>query len=136
MATFKYGNASQQFGTGAWNWTTLSIKALLLSAAYVPQPNVDVHVSDIPVGAILARSSGPMTGLAMTNGLATGVIPTFNALLLTQPVVAVALYKDTGVDSTSSLIYYSSDGIGFPFTPLGFNYAVAEDSFYGGWFQT
>lgn len=134
MATFKYGNALQQFGTGQFNWPAMTVKALLLSAAYVPRPNTDIYVSDIPASAIIVRSAS-MISLSMVFGLAKGIIPTFNAFLSVVPVAAVALYADTGVDSTSQLLYYSSDGVGFPFTPQGFNYAVAQDLAQGGWFQ-
>lgn len=138
--TFLYGAASQQFGTGALDWPTLQVGALLVSAAYTPRINVDTYVSDIPPSAIIARSDqndggGDLTGLAMVNGIAQGVIPEFQALISALPVAAVVLFVDTGVDSTSSLIYYSSSGSGFPFTPEGFNYAIVAAGLLGGWFQ-
>lgn len=141
MATFLYGNASQNFGTGAWDWPSLAIGALLVSGVYVPRPNTDTYVSDIPPSSLVARSDqndggGDMTSMSMTNGVAYGLIPQFDALISTVPVVALVLFVDTGTDSTSSLIYYSSDGAGFPFTPQGFNYYIAPDSGLGGWFQT
>lgn len=140
VQTFLYGNASQQFGTAQWNWPALSVGALLVSGAYVPQINVDTYVSSIPPTAILARSdqghgAGDLTNLAMTFGIAQGILPPFLALLTTVPVVAVVLFVDTGDDTTSQLIYYSSSGAGFPFTPEGFNYAIVPAGILGGWFQ-
>lgn len=138
--SFLYGNASQKFGTGAFDWPSLRVGALLVSALYVPFANQDTYVSDIPSAAILARSDqnhggGDLTNMAMTNGIAQGLIPPFLALLTTIPIVAVVLFVDTGTDSTSQLIYYSSNGAGFPFTPEGFNYAVVAAGLLGGWFQ-
>jgi hypothetical protein len=132
--TFLYGNASQQFATAAWNWTTLTVWGLLVNGNYVPSVNGNVNVSDIPASAIIARV-GPMTSKVSTNGVCSGVLPTFNALLSSVPAVAIILYVKGGTDATSPLIYYSADGFGFPFTPAGFNYAVANDMAQGGWFQ-
>jgi hypothetical protein len=136
--TFLYGNASQQFATKQWNWPALQVSALLVSAGYVPRINSDVHVSDIPSAAILARSNAQSTymgSMASVNGVCSGILPVFDGFLNVTPVAAIVLYVDTGVDSTSQLIYYSNAGAGFPFTGQGFNYAVVNDQAYGGWFQ-
>lgn len=136
--TFLYGNASQQFSSAAWDWPDLQVSALLVSAGYLPRINSDVHVSDIPSAAILARSNAQSTYMAsMTNvnGVCAGILPVFDAFANITPVAAIILYVDTGTDSTSSLIYFSNAGAGFPFTGQGFNYAVVNDQAYGGWFQ-
>ena len=138
MATFLYGNASQNFASGAWDWTDLQVSGLLVNAVYVPMINTDTYVSDIPVGAILARSNALgayMNSQGILNGICYGELPTFEALLTAVPAVAIVLYVDTGDDTTSELIYYSADGVGFPFTPQGFNYAVVNDQTAYGWFQ-
>lgn len=132
MATFKYNNASAQFATAQFNWPAMTVKALLLSAGYAPALT-DVHVSDIPAAAILGRSTS-LTGMAQTNGVCRGTIPQLNSLVTAAPVIAIALYADTGNDTTSQLIYYSSDGSGFPFLASGFNYDITYDQIAGGWF--
>lgn len=134
MATFLYGNASQQFATGAWDWLTLTVWAALVDHTYVPNANKDLHVSDIPSTSIIARE-GPLTSLTSSNGLVGGNVPQFSSLLSPQIAAAVVLYVSTGTDSTSQLIYYSSDGDGFPLTLAGFNYVVSADLAAGGWFQ-
>lgn len=134
MATFLYGSASQNFATGVWNWPTLAVWGLLVDVTYVPRINHDVNVSDIPPSAIIARI-GPMTSKTSIEGVCAGVLPNFAALLSAQSAVAVVLYVIAGSDAASSLIYYSADGAGFPFTPQGFDYAVAQDLSQGGWFQ-
>ncbi len=130
--TFLYNNARHLFATGQINWPGAAAHAVLVNAAYAPQPS-DKFLSDVPAGAIM--QDVPMTGLAQTNGLCYGVIPQFNAFLSPTPVIALLIYLSIGPASTSPLIYYSSDGIGFPFTPLGFNYAVGFDQSAGGYFQ-
>lgn len=134
MATFLYGNAATNFGTGANDWLTMTVWALLVDATYVPRPLNDANVSDIPSSSIIARV-GPATGKTMVNGLAAAAIPPFLALIWPNPVVAVVLYNKGSLDSNSQLLYYSSDGASFPFQAQGFDYAVQEDLAGGGWFQ-
>lgn len=129
---FVYNNARQLLATAQLDWATANISAMLVSALYVPTL-ADKFVSVIPSAAILARAV--CTNVSVTNGIATALIPQFNSLLSDYICTAVILFVNTGVDSTSSLVYYSSTGNGFPFAPLGFNYYVAPDASAGGWFQ-
>jgi hypothetical protein len=136
--TFLYGNASQQFALKQWSWPALQVSALLVDATYVPRINVDVHVSDILATAIIARSNALgayMTAQTSINGVCNGLLPQFDAVTWDSPAAAIVLYVDTGVDLTSQLIYYSSDGVGFPLVVDGFNYYIAPNMEYGGWFQ-
>lgn len=129
---FVYNPARQLFATGGIDWATAHISALLVSALYVPTL-VDQFVSDIPSAAILARAV--CTNVAVTNGIATSLIPQFSSLSSDYICTAVVLFVDTGVDGTSQLVYYSSTGNGFPFALQGFNYYVGPDASAGGWFQ-
>lgn len=133
MSTFKYNGAASDFATAALNWPACNPNAMLVDAGYVPNP-AHRFVSDIAAAAIVARDK-ILTSVAQISGLCTGIIPVINALVWPNPVVAVIIYEKTGSDATSRLIYYSSDGIGFPFSALGFNYGVAYDQSGGGWFQ-
>ena len=130
---FVYNNARAAFATGALNWTTAAINAALVNSSYGPLPT-DRYLSSIPPGAMVARDA-PLTGLAQTNGVCYGLIPTFNELINASPVVALVLYVKGTLDSNSLLVYYSSGGLGFPFTPTGNNYSVTYDSANGGFFQ-
>lgn len=134
MSSFRYDNASLLFGTKQLNWETAVLSAALVSANYGALKGADTLVSNIPAAAILARS-GPMTNCTIQGGVCAGLIPQFNALAATVQVAAVVIYQDTGNDATSSLIYYSSDGLGFPFLPVGINYFVTYDQSNGGWFE-
>ena len=133
MATFKYNNASSEFATGQLNWPALPVNAMLVNANYSAFPS-DVFVSAIPPAAIELRDIA-LTNLAQLNGLCQGVIPTIKAFLSPDTVVALVLYVKRGSDSTSELLYYSSDGPGFPFVPSGFDYSVGYDQAAGGFFQ-
>lgn len=131
MATFLYGVTSEAFAEGTLGaWETLSVYGALVNSLYTPKANTDQLLSDIPAAAVIA-TAGPMTSMASVNGICAGILPQFNSLLSAVPAAAIVLYNHT----TSQLIYYSSDGIGFPLLLQGFNYAVAFDQQLGGWFQ-
>jgi hypothetical protein len=130
--TFLYNNARSMLATGQINWPSCAAHAVLVNAAYAPSL-ADKFLSDVPSGAIMQDVA--MTGLAQSNGVCYGVIPQFDAFLSPSVVVALLIYISNGPASTSPLVYYSADGIGFPFQPLGFNYAVGFDQSAGGFFQ-
>lgn len=133
LSTFKYNHAASDFATGALNWLTCSPNLMLVDAGYVPNPTHQ-YVSSIPGTAIAVRDLA-LTSVAQTNGICAGNCPTANALAWPNQIVGIILYEKTGSDATSRLIYYSSDGAGFPFSPNGFNWAVAFDQSNTGWFQ-
>lgn len=130
---FVYNNARQLFGTAQLNWLTSNIQAMLLGPDYVPSLN-DKYVSDIPTAAILQRDA-VCTNITMVNGIANCLIPEYQSITSDYPVQGVLLYVHTGDDTTSTLIYYSATGPGFPFALQGFNYYVGPDASSGGWFQ-
>lgn len=134
MSTFKYYSASNAFGTAQINWFNDSICAMLVGPGYSASQAHDNFVSDIPSAQIIVRS-GPMTSMAINKGVCSGLIPQFNSLVSTTIAAALVIFKNTGNDTTSQLIYYSSDGLGFPFLPQGINYFVTFDQANGGWFQ-
>ena len=133
MSTFVYDNARSLAATGALNWPAVSARAALVSAAYAPNAATDVYLSDLPGGASIINVA--MTGLSQDDGNCTGTIPEFMAFLDAATVVGLLIYIDTGNPATSPLVYYSDQGVGFPFQPLGFNYAIAADQSAGGFFQ-
>lgn len=133
MTTMVYNNARHLFATGQINWPFVNAHAVLLNAAYAPQPG-DMFLSDIPTGAVMKDVL--MTDLGETNGICFGTIPQFNAFSSGSDCIALGIYlQDGGGPGSSALVYYSDDGFGFPFTPEGFNYAVGFDQAAGGFFQ-
>lgn len=134
MSTFKYYSASLAFGTKQINWLTDTINALLVGGGYAPSEAHDQYVSDIPSAAIITRS-GNFTNKAISNGVCQGLCPEFLQLASATQCTSFVIYKNTGDDTTSQLIYYSDEGLGFPFLPAGINYFVTFDQANGGWFQ-
>lgn len=133
MATFCYDAMRERWATTGQNLLTSTIKAMLVSAAYSAAP-AHVFVSQVNSGAILARS-GTVTNKSAAKGIFACEIPELEALLSGSNAVGLILYVDTGSDATSRLIYYSSDGVGFPFQPQGINYFIGYDQANGGFLQ-
>ena len=131
--TFLYNNIRTLFATGGFNWATSPVNAMLVNSLYVPSLS-DQYVSAIPPAAIIARDQ-VLTGVGQTNGVCYGNIPQWDTLIANSIAVAVVLYSKLSTDPISPLIYYGSNGPGFPLTLQGFNYFVGYDSTQGGWFQ-
>lgn len=131
---FVYGPARFAFATAGINWLTATVKCALVSANYSALPTHS-FISDIPPGALIVRSAS-LTGLNVNgSGVCSGVIPSFESFLAVDPIAAMILYIDSGNDASSKLVYYSSTGVGFPFSAQGFDYFVGFDLANGGWFQ-
>lgn len=114
-----YDKARKRAVEGGLGWVTGNIKALLVSALYVPNLATDEFVSTIVAsGGILKRSSNFTTK--------TDTAGVMNADTITFPLVAsgnvgkyVVIYRDTGVDATSELIICDDTGQNFPVTTDG-----------------
>lgn len=117
MTALVYTPVKENAWQGGINLLTDTIKALLVSAAYTPNLDTDAFVTDIPGGAIVATSPA-LSGKTIVAGV-------FNATDQAIPavsgatVVAVVLFKSTGVDATSRLIFYDSGANGLPAIPVG-----------------
>ncbi len=133
--TLKYNLAAVMFATQQIDWATVGNTAhcALLNSGYSPLPT-DTYLSDIPAGAIMADQA--FTSTAVTaQGVCNGAIPLFDAFLSATTCSAMLIYISTGNPATSPLVYFSNQGVGFPFQPEGFNYFVTYDQANGGWFQ-
>lgn len=129
--TWMYKNARSKFARKQWDWVALNVKCALVSAGYSPSRN---HVFMSEVTGVVARGD-LVTNKAETAGICRCDIPEFLALFSPQVIVGMILYIDTGNDVTSSLIYFSDEGVGFPFTPAGINYFIGYDQLNGGFFE-
>lgn len=134
MTSFVYNSARTNFASGAFNWVTLPVNAMLANANYSASPS-DLYVSSILPGAIVVRDLA-LTNLAQVNQVLSGIIPLVQALIGPVPVLALVLYAKRATDAVSELLYYSSDGVGFPFTPQGFDYGVGYNQLFGGFIGT
>lgn len=128
MANALYDKGRQGFLEGAIDWDSDTIKAVLIDEALytVDLANHD-FLDDVPA---LARVGTPQTlgTKTVTAGVADAADITFPSVPLHDPVEAILIYQDTGVEATSRLIAYINSATGLPVTPNGGDIAVAWDN--------
>jgi len=114
MANFVYKKAKEALLNGQINVLSDQLKVLLLKKPdYTPNQDIDQHVSDIPVNAIIKRSEA-IAEVSSTSGVldaADVTIVEYNG----SAFDAIALYKYQPSDSDSKLIFYIDTSSGLPF---------------------
>lgn len=127
MANALYAKGKQALLTAGVNWSTDTIKAVLVDTAlYTVNLAADDALADIAAGARIATSAA-FTGKTATDGIADAADLAY-ASVTGATVEALVIYKDTGVEGTSTLIAYIDTATGLPFTPNGGPANVAWDN--------
>jgi len=127
MPNALFDKARERFLTGQFNWSTDTIKAILVdTGVYTPNLSAHEYLSDISGGARIA-TSGAFTSKTTTNGAADAADVTFTTVS-GNSIEAIVLYKDTGVEGTSPLIAYIDTATGLPITPNGGDIIVTWDN--------
>jgi hypothetical protein len=117
MADTLYTLGASKLLTGDIDWDSHVIKcALVDTGSYTPDFDADEFLSDLSA-AVVATSSA-LTNKAVTAGVATADDAVFTSVS-GSTVEALVIYKDTGVDTTSSLLAYVDSSAGLPYTPTG-----------------
>lgn len=118
MANQIYGLARQAFAAAQIDWVNDTIKAQPVDLAdYTLSIDVHDNLDDITAGA--------RVGTAQTLTSKTNVLGVLDAADVSFPGItgdqfeAIVIYKDTGVESTSKLLFYIDTASGLPFTPNG-----------------
>jgi len=119
MANAIYPSAKKALLDGGIVWGTDTIKVVLLTSSYTYNSAHD-YLNDITAGYRVATSAA-LSSKTTTSGQADAADYTFSALS-GSAVASLVVYKDTGTESTSSLICYLdtvSGGGALSFTPSG-----------------
>jgi hypothetical protein len=127
MANALYDKARERFLTGQLNWSSNTIKAVLVtSSIYTVNLTSHEFLADIGPSARIATSSA-FSGKTTTGGAADANDVTFTSVS-GAVVNAIVLYYDTGVEGTSPLIAYIDTATGLPITPNGGDIIVTWDN--------
>jgi hypothetical protein len=127
MANALFDKARQRFLEGQFNWTTDTIKAVLVdSGTFTVNLSAHEFLSDVGGGARIS-TSGAFTGKATTGGAADANDVTFTSVTGAS-IEAIIIYKDTGSDATSPLIAYIDTATGLPITPNGGDIIITWDN--------
>lgn len=103
-----------------------TVKTVLLSSSYTPAAG-DTFLSDLPANSMqgLPQTLGSKTFTSGTFDAADVTFPLLTGTLSTASVLnAIAVYIDTGTNTTSRLMLYLGSGQGLPLTPNGQNQPV------------
>lgn len=135
MQSQLYPYARELFATAQLDWTAGVVRGLLLPVSYVPD-FTDQFLSDI-FSAVRIAISEEIQERTAVGGLCTGTPAKFPLLFDNRLVAQAVLFRDTGVENTSTLIaYLGSEGlITEPFQPIGFDYFIYPNIAEGGYFR-
>jgi hypothetical protein len=129
MANAIYGKGREAFGNAGVNWTSDAIHVDLLdSADYTVSINADQFHSTttVPTAARVA-TFGPLTSKANVLGTLDAADVTFSTVTGDQSELLV-IWKNTGTDATSPLLFLFDTATGLPVLPNGGNITVAWDN--------
>lgn len=115
MANKFYPKGAQKVLSAAINFSTDTIKAVLVPEAYVYS---DAHEFQSDLGAVVGAAV-VLQNKTVIGGVFDADNISFGAVAAGSTVKAVALFKDTGNAATSSLIAYYDAITGFPFSTNG-----------------
>jgi hypothetical protein len=114
MANALYGKGREAFGNAGINWGSDTIKAILVdTGAYTVSIDVHDNLDDIPAGARVGTAV-TLTSKTNTLGVMDAADISFTGLSSAPTIEALVIYKDTGVESTSTLIAYIDTATGLP----------------------
>jgi len=105
-----YPKVKAKFLDGGINWTSDTIKCVCVNASIYNSSHE--FLSDITSGYRITTAT--LSGKTSTNGIADANDITIANIASGNTVIALILYKDTGVEGTSPLILYMDLGSGLP----------------------
>lgn len=127
MANALYAKFKQALLSGSVDLTANNIKVVLVDAAdYTVNLSTHDNLDDIPSGARVA-TSGNLSGKSVTDGVFDASDVTLTSVT-GDPSEALVIYKDTGTESTSTLIAYIDTATGLPVTPNGGDITITWDN--------
>lgn len=127
MANALYDFGRQGFLDGSIDWDTNNIKLILGDAAdYTVNLTTHDNLDDIAGAARVATSSN-LASKTTTAGVADAADVLLTSVTGDQSEF-IAIYADSGVESSSRLICYIDTATGLPVTPNGGNITVQFDN--------
>ena len=105
-------------GTGGVDYLNQNIVVVLLTSAYVVDLATHRYLSDIGAGARVA-TSGNLSGKTAALGVFVAANVTFPAVAGGSTVTQAAVYRNTGVEATSALLWHINNASNLPFVTDG-----------------
>lgn len=120
MPTGLYDLGRQAFLDGDIDWSLDTIRVVFIdTSAYTVNLVAHQFLADVPAPARVGTPAA-LVNKTSTIGIADADDVVFVALA-GPSCEAILIYKDTGLEATSRLIWYCDTGVGLPFQPGGTN---------------
>lgn len=116
MASKFYPKGKEKMLLAQINWAADAIKVALVSTAYTYS---DTHEFFSSVSTSVVGTPATLSSKTTTDGVFDAADVLYAALPAGSTLKALAIYKDTGVESTSPLLAYLDTVTGFPMTTSG-----------------
>lgn len=128
MANALYGKGKEKLlsSTASVSLDTDTIKAALVSSAYTPNMSTDEFWSTVVANVLGTPQT--LSSKAITLGVFDAADVTFTAVASGSTAKYVAIYKDTGLSSSSPLIALLDVITGFPYATNGGDILIAWDN--------
>lgn len=126
MANALYGLGKQKLLTGSIDLSSDTIKAALLSSSYSPNLSTDEFYDDVSANTLGTPQT--LSSKSVTLGVFDAADITFAAVTSGSTASRIAIYKDTGLASSSPLLALIDTITGFPLATNGGDIQVAWDS--------
>jgi len=126
MANAFYTSALKAFLDADIDLLTDTIKVQMIDAADYSFSAAHDFLDDVPAGARVGTAA-TLASKTTAGGVFDAADVTFTSVT-GDPLEAIIIFKDTGVEATSNLICYIDTGTGFPLTPDGGNITLTFDS--------
>ena len=128
MANAMYGKGRESFGNAGINWGSDTIKAILVdTGSYTVSIDTHDNLDDIP-GVARVGSAVTLASKTNTLGVLDAADISFTGLTSAPSIEALVIYKDTGTESTSTLIAYIDTASGLPVSAGATNVDVSWDN--------
>lgn len=134
MANALQNSARASFLTAGTSWSSHNIKVVLVSASYTYSAAHD-NLDDVGAGTRIATSAN-LASKTTTDGYADSADVTFTSVAGGSTVTGLWVYRDTGTESTSTLLaWYDTDA-----TPAAISVAtnggdIVVSPNASGWFR-
>lgn len=118
MDNVRYPYGNQKILEGDIHWLTDPLKIVLVGTQDYTYSSIHQSLADVAEDARVV-TSGTLTGRTSTYGVADADDVSFGTVNAGPRIDAAILYKDTGTESSSTLIAYMPNGNGLPIYPDG-----------------
>ena len=129
MANSFYGSGGAAMGTGNIDWSADTIRIQFVDANYAVDLIAHNNYSDITLAGRIG-SPEALVSPTFAEGVLTSSDVVFTAIGgggSPPTITGYVLYKDTGVESTSTLIAHYDTAIGFPLLTNGGDITIQPD---------